>query len=205
VTMSYGFGVSSALRSLTIAVALTAIVVAAGVVAHRPARPATAPPLTLGAPLASVDTTVLSVSRAPFCRRVPRADLVAALGGPLRSASAYSPGQTATVAHGVRDVADEYSCTWHGASTTARGWVFAPPVARSWARTLAVVPRGCRTVAAGRYGKPSLAFSCGRTTTLAGLFGDAWLSCSLTATTGQATPAAARVGRWCVAVARAAH
>jgi hypothetical protein len=62
---------------------------------------------------------------------------------------------------------------------------------------------------ASAFGSPSVAVGCraGRTLTAAyhGLFGDAWLSCSLAVPVGGAARAdlVDRAGRWCVAVAAA--
>lgn len=188
---------STVLRALGVAVLLTGLGVGIGVWRHAPASAPPAP-VRYGAPLASVDTTVLHVARAAFCDHVPRADVDAVLGGRPRSVTSYSPGRRAQVTSGVTDVADEYSCTWRGASTTARAWVFAPPVTRAWARGLAGVPHDCRPVHGMRFGRPSTAYRCGGTTTVAGLFGDAWLTCSLTSRD------VGLVGRWCVAIARSA-
>jgi hypothetical protein len=52
------------------------------------------------------------------------------------------------------------------------------------------------------FGRRTVAVTCrsgdGPTTTYQGLFGDAWLSCSLSGSDAEAT------ARWCLAVARAA-
>lgn len=173
---------------------LTALGIGAGVLLRTP-TPAKPAVLHYGAPLPSVDTTVMRVARRAFCAKVPRADVRAALGGAPRSVSAYSPGQRVAPLH---DVVDEYGCVWRGRSTTARAWVFGTPVTRAWAKTLAAVPHRCAAVHGGRFGHPSVAYACGGTTTFAGLFGDAWLTCSLT------SHATTRVGRWCVAAARSA-
>jgi hypothetical protein len=45
---------------------------------------------------------------------------------------------------------------------------------------------------------------CGDEVTFHGLFGDAWLSCSLSAVGADQDGLVDRTGRWCVAVAQAA-
>jgi hypothetical protein len=180
--------------------------------APSPAASSTAPsdPST---PLASFPTTDLTVARQAFCPRVDREALVDALGADPASASAYRNGDRTAVTGKVSDVAHEYACTWRAADgTTARAWVFAPPVTARQASALRTdsVGSGCRPVAgAPAFGRRSVTARCvsrGRTSVaLHGLFGDAWLSCSLE------LPRAAdraglvdRAGRWCVTVATAA-
>jgi hypothetical protein len=194
-------------------VAVTAALVGAGVALHSPASPP--PPVSLGAPLATVDTTAIAIARAPFCDSVPEADLTTALtdalgaAGPTASTTAASTtAAPATVTAAVtapgrpspvpRQTADEDGCTWTSGATSAAAWIFAPPVTVAWARELVGVPHGCTQLAGLAYGSPSTAYTCAGTTTLAGLFGDAWLTCTLTSTD------VAAVGRWCVAVARSA-
>ena len=115
----------------------------------------------------------------------------------------------------MQDVAHEFGCTWRRTDgSTARAWVFTPPVtagrARALARTTASTP-GCSEVAdAPAFGRPSAAVVCRADGTLEasyrGLFGDAWLSCALAAPVSPADRAdlVDRAGRWCVAVATAA-
>ena len=95
--------------------------------------------------------------------------------------------------------------------TTARAWVFAPPVTQKRARALAGGASrgaGCRVAEdAPSFGAPSVAVTCETpqrtTTSFHGLFGDAWLSCSLSvAGDGDLLE---RAGRWCVTVADAAR
>ena len=54
------------------------------------------------------------------------------------------------------------------------------------------------TVPSLAYGRPTSALECGDSTLVRGLFGDAWLSCELSSNDLDL------VGRWCLAVARAA-
>jgi hypothetical protein len=191
--------VSWAVRPPVIAAAgsivVTVALVGAGVALQSPAPSSPPPPVSLGAPLASVDTATMAVARAPFCDRVPAADLTAALGTAPTAASSTSPGKASPVR---RQVADEDGCAWSAGSATAAAWVFAPPVTVAWSRELTGVPHGCTPLTGVTYGSPSTAYACDGVSTLAGLFGDAWLTCTLASTDVEA------VGRWCVAVARAA-
>jgi hypothetical protein len=138
---------------------------------------------------------------------------VGALGGaPVRSAR-WRNGQRAALAPGVSDVAHEFGCRWAGRrGAAASAWVFAPPVTRGEARRLradALAVPGCRAVpGVPRFGRPTVAVRCtdhGATTVaLHGLFGDAWLSCSVTAPTRSSTGLVDRSEQWCVSVALAA-
>jgi hypothetical protein len=107
-------------------------------------------------------------------------------------------------------VAHEYGCRWSAADgTTAQGWVFAPPVTPGQAERLrraAAKADGCRAVPdAPRFGSRSVAVRCDDgTTAFHGLFGDAWLSCSVTVRGSASGDAVERTGRWCVSVAQAA-
>jgi len=179
-----------------------------------PSAPAT--PTATATPLASLDTSRVSVVRASFCDRVAPTAVESAVDSHQYDDASYANGDHAQVAAGVRDVAHEYSCTWTAPDgTRARAWVFAPPVTPAQARALAKAPLGpgCRGTHGGaRFGAPSVSVSCGPKATGAGtelghqgLFGDAWLSCTLTAPKGPA-PAdlAQRADRWCAAVVQAA-
>lgn len=198
-------------RTLLVAVPVTALCVGIGVAVSRPspqdqASPKPPAPTTL----ADVDTTTMPVRRAAFCDRVPPTEVKAALGGVPTRTTSYDAGQTAPLTPTVRDVAGEFDCTWStrvGAS--ASGWVFATAVTAPSAQALTATPKGCRAQSGPDYGRPSVALACtdhGRTTvSLRGLFGDAWLSCSLTGTPGEPAPkVTARADRWCLTVAQAA-
>jgi hypothetical protein len=177
----------------------TAIVVAIGVLRTSPKPPVPVDPLA--ARLASVDTTAMTVRRAGFCAGLEDAVPVA-LGTAVASRTSWKPGDLSQLTPQVKDVADEYGCSWTAAGgTVARAWVFGPPVTRDQAVDLARAKpsAGCRPVTAmPAFGAPTSALTCGDTTLVRGLFGDAWLSCSL------ASHDLDLVGRWCLAVARAA-
>jgi hypothetical protein len=178
--------------------------------------PAAAPSET-STPLAELATDTLVVRRGSFCAGLDAAAVEEALGGEPAAASSYDNGEPARLARGVKDVAHEFGCTWRRTDgTTARAWVFTPPVTSREARAMArsaTTTSGCSAVAdASAFGRPSAAVACRADGTIdasyRGLFGDAWLSCAL------AVPAAAasadrddlveRADRWCVAVATAA-
>jgi len=168
-----------------------------------------------GTALTDVDTTSLVVRRAPFCDLVDRAAVARALGvedDEVPDVVAYGNGQRTQLTAKVKDVAHEYGCTWAVGDSEARAWVFAPPVTRRRALTLIKLARdvaGCTTVpTADPFGNPSQARSCRSgsaiETSYRGLFGDAWLTCTLQLPGGEQAELADRAGRWCAAVATAA-
>lgn len=172
-------------------------------------EPATTPSAT---PLSALDTTAIAVVRGEFCSRVAPASVEAALGGEASAADAYGNGEKADLAPDVRDVAHEYGCVWTaGDGTTARAWVFAPPVTAGQANRLqaaATNADGCeRLPDAPRFGARSAAVRCsgdgGVVASYHGLFGDAWLSCSLGAPAA-AADLAERAADWCAAILLAA-
>lgn len=207
----YSDGVRSAVRILIGAVVLTAIAVGVGVLTLNDDEPET--PEVKG-DLSTVDTTTMSVRRGAFCDRVPTEDVTEALGGTASEKKAYKDGDQTVISGTVNDVAQEYGCIWtgpEGSGTSARAWVFAPPVTQAWATQMTKsVPRGCKAAATPAYGKPSVALTCidakkQPKVELRGLFGDAWLTCQLTGKAGE-TPAAVqeRASRWCLVTATAA-
>ncbi len=204
-----------------LAVVLTVLPIAAGVIVLGDGERTTSPPITMPTPpsysstaLADYDTTVVAVTRAPFCDLLPEEALAEALGGTTGPMTSYDNGERAEVAPGVDDVAHEYGCRAEGSGgTEARAWLFAPPVTRSRAGdlvALAAERAGCRTPARARpFGAPSVALVCPsgdrRWASYRGLFGDAWLACSVAAPTSlPEADLVDRAGRWCVAVAQAA-
>lgn len=171
-----------------------------------PSRPASVAPT----PLADLATDTLTLARSDFCARVAPAAVEDVLGGEPEAGDTWANGDRARLADGLTDVAHEFGCRWVSADgTTAQGWVFAPPVTPGRAaelRRAAATADGCRPVKdAPDFGSPSVAVRCADgTTAFHGLFGDAWLSCSLTVGGGAPGDALDRVGRWCVSVAQAA-
>ena len=165
-------------------------------------------PSAVSTPLTDFATDDITVARADFCSRVAPNAVEEALGAAVESAETYANGDRVEVAPGVRDVAHEYGCTWTAADgTVARAWVFAPPVTAEQADGLVTSApgKGCRQVrSAPAYGDPSVAALCGDELAFHGLFGDAWLSCSVEATGTDHQALLDRAGRWCVTVAQAA-
>jgi hypothetical protein len=177
-------------------------------------EPSAAPTTASPTPLAEFATDDVTVARADFCARVAPTAVEDAIGGKPDSADAWANGERARLADGVTDVAHEYGCRWSAADgTTAQGWVFAPPVTPGEAesfRRAAAGADGCQEVRdAPRFGARTVAVRCqDGTTSFHGLFGDAWLSCSLTLGDGSSGQVPGevldRAGRWCVTVAQAA-
>lgn len=176
-----------------------------------PAKPATVH-TPRSTPLASIETTGLAVARADFCARVAPGQAQQALGAEVASSRSYANGQPARLGPGVKDVAHEFGCTWTAAGgAVARAWVFAPPVTLARARLLrdAALRPGCTAVKGPRFGAPSVATACrtaaGDEQGYFGLFGDAWLSCTLTLPAADtSTDQPERTSRWCAAVLLAA-
>jgi len=202
-------------RRLLLAVTVTALAVGAGVALRDSGSPPEEPEAT-STPLESFDTTGVAVLRTAFCDRVPDDAVAEALGEEPEDATEHGNGDRIRLAPGVRDRTHEYGCSWSAGGVTASAWVFAPPVPRPVAADLlrrARAPERCAALPdAPAYGDPSVGLVCtterGREVSFRGLFGDAWLACSLRATgvsAGESVDDSAdRTGRWCVAVARAA-
>jgi hypothetical protein len=207
-------------RVLLASAAVTAVAVAVGLavtgpdegspqIAERAPAVVAEPP----ASLADMETRGLAALRAPFCAGITRESVEDALGGEATRAEAYENGETAALTPKVTDVAHEHGCLWSDGRTTARGWVFAPPVTPGRARGLAdsaAAGRGCsRVPEAPTLGEPGVALVCERggvrEASYRGLLGDAWLVCSTTAP--RALDAAEHLDRtsaWCAAVVTAA-
>lgn len=181
-----------------------------------PGGEATQTPLTTLAQLAADPP---SVRRAGFCDRVQPAQVEAALAGPATTVQAYGNGDTVVLGEGVADVAHEHGCRWAtAAGAEARAWVFVPPVTAGRAERLVALARrgdGCAVVPGAVYGAPGVVTTCtdpasgAVTTAHQGLFGDAWLTCTLRVPPGPpgspgSSRAVDRSAPWCVAVAVAA-
>jgi hypothetical protein len=166
-----------------------------------------------GTSLADVDTTALIVPRAPFCDLVDPAAVTRALGTKPAGAAAYRSGQRTRITADVTDVVHEFGCEWTTAGSSARAWVFVPPVTRQRARALVRAEQTrpeCGNTggdSAGKpvYGEPSVFSECrvgdGFEVAYRGLFGDAWLTCTLTSRISTEPEVAHRADRWCAAVA----
>jgi pyruvate/2-oxoglutarate dehydrogenase complex dihydrolipoamide acyltransferase (E2) component len=201
---------------LLLASVLTAVAVGGGVVLFEDDEPGGEAGAATSAPLSSFDTTELTVLRTGFCDGVADSAVAEALEAEPEQESSYANGDRVRLTEEVRDRAHEHGCRWTAGGTTAAGWVFAPPVPRATAEDLlrrARDAKGCKPVPdAPAYGQPSVGLVCtsarGHEVSFRGLFGDAWLVCSLRnadVPAGQMTDdAVERAGRWCVAVARGA-
>lgn len=204
---------STVVRALGLSALLTLVPVGIGVGVAGDRTPAPEVAAYEGTDLADFDSTTAVVQRAPFCDLVAEEAVADALGG-AGELTAWDNGEEAA-ALPEGDVSHEYGCGYTGSGGSggeARAWVFAPPVTVSRAQALAKAApaKGCTaTAGAADFGTPSVATTCTsgeeRTVSWSGLFGDAWLTCTLTQGVG-ATEAdlVARAGRWCVAVAQAA-
>jgi hypothetical protein len=171
----------------------------------------TGPKVVEATPIASYDGSRAQVQRISFCDRIP-ADAVSAAVGKTSGTRHYGSGERAP---DTGDIAHEYGCIFDGAtSLIAKAWVFAPPVTPADAAQLARdagKARGCSTLDPYDFGSPSAGTLCrtpkSTTATYRGLFGDAWLTCTLTAPTAAKLTAEVvvdRAGKWCVQVATTA-
>lgn len=143
--------------------------------------------------LADLDVETMVVRRTDLCADLPTSAVEAALAGEVRRSGTWADGEQAHLSPDVRDIAHEDGCRFDGpARTRAAAWVFVPPVSPGRAEELVEAAQGtaggrrCRAVPdAASYGDPSVAQTCRsgplRETRYAGLFGDAWLTCSLSA------------------------
>jgi hypothetical protein len=161
--------------------------------------------------LASYDVTGVGVVRGPFCDRVSPTGIEHALGAAPEAHGAWENGDRVRLPDGSRDRVQEYGCSWTAADgTRASAWVFAPPVTPQRARSLVREATGteCSTHGGGDFGDPSVATTCTTDGTTVhayrGLFGDAWLSCTLSVP-GDVAEVEARTSAWCVAVLEAAR
>lgn len=173
-----------------------------------PSEPSAAPPVTA---LGDLDTTKVTVDRADFCGAIPEAAAESALGTPVARTAHYGNGDSVEIAAGVTDVSHEFGCRFVGESgADARAWIFTPQVTPARARDLAAEARrtkGCTPLPrAAAFGTPTVAVTCkakgGATASYRGLFGDAWLACSVTRSSAADLAQAAEA--WCSAVLQAA-
>lgn len=207
---------SPAARSAAVAAAL---VVAAG--CSGGGAPSASPsPGSSSVVVKSVDLSHLPIRRGPFCQALDVRLVQKALGGPVTSTDEYGSGDTVEIVPGHTDVSHEYNCTFtSGSGSQARAWVFAAPVSKERAVTLAhdaAAETGCRRVSTVRFGTPTVSTLCDRpgtppstVATMSGLFGDAWFSCQLTqpldavSVASSPTRVLERTRSWCVSVATA--
>lgn len=189
---------------------LAAVLVLCGCQAGTQTDRAPASPSARATGLGGLDSAATLVQREAFCGRLEAGAPQRALGGEVVDTEEYSPGDTAEVVEGTRAVADEWSCTYRSdRGVSARAWLFAPPITARRAGVLvrAARGRGCTPPTPRRdFGRPSVGRVCpsGDQTTVSwrGLFGDAWLACSLTAPRAETGRAEliARAEAWCAEV-----
>lgn len=205
------------LAALAAATLVTLVTVVAVVLGRTPQpdpapipRPEAAPEPTASA---SYDVAGAGVVRSPFCDRVSPTGIEHALGAVPADSEQWDNGDRERLPDGTRDRVHEFGCRWTAASgTQASAWVFVPPVTRGQARGLAaaVTSRPCRPMpGAADFGAPGATARCdlGTGNTLirsAGLFGDGWLTCTLSAA-GQPIDLTERSSEWCVQVVQAAR
>jgi hypothetical protein len=194
----------------------TAVLLLGALLSACTASPEATPPAPVVAsptPLDQVDTATVTVQRATFCPMVAPAEVAAALGGAATREDTWGNGDPLP-GGGRGDIAHEYGCAWIRGKVRALAWVFAPPVSVARASQLAQQSAGMKCqhwAGAPAFGKPSAGEDCTlnigtRILTLHGLFGDAWLSCSLLVVPGEPTARLAqRTERWCAAVLAAAR
>ena len=203
---------------VVLALLVTGGVVYAGLQARDPEPTRTSAPKGSPTPspsesLASVDLSDLPIERTAFCDRLDEGDVEDALGGTVSGTAHYDSGDRVPLATGLTDVSHEFDCTFDAADgTQARAWVFAEPVTAAIGRSIvreARAEKGCTVLdKAPAYGTPSVATLCRtakpatQAVALRGLFGDAWLTCRLSAPGAPAeAEVTSRAEQWCVRVA----
>jgi hypothetical protein len=162
--------------------------------------------------LTSYDAKEAEVVRGPFCDRVSPTGVEHALGAVPADGERWENGDRVRLADGSRDRVHEFGCRWTGEDgAVATAYLFVPPVTPPEARSLArdAIGAGCSTFAAQGFGRPNVATRCvdeDATTELTyrGLFGDAWVVCSLQ-TPGDPASLPTRASAWCVEVLEAAR
>ena len=180
-----------------------------GCASDEPAKSAPTPGPT---PITGLNSAAMQVPRIEFCASVPDKAVADALGGKPDSEAAYGNGDRQAFDGAAEDVMHEIGCSWStDEGSTARAWVFARPVDAPLAQRVVASNRstpGCRVVAGPAYGKPTVTQVCLRAggeqrVRHAGLFGQTWLSCEVSAPAAEVTGIRGRADAWCVQVANA--
>jgi hypothetical protein len=161
--------------------------------------------------LTSSDAREAAVVRGPFCDRLSPTGVEHALGAVPEDGDQWENGDRVRLPDGTRDRVHEFGCRWTGEDgSVATAYLFVPPVTPRQARSLArdSVGAGCSTFAAQGFGRPNVATRCvddaSTELTYRGLFGDAWVVCSLQ-TPGDPASLPTRASAWCVEVLEAAR
>ena len=190
---------------------LAPLVLAAGLTAGctAPSDKAEDLPTPTVTPLTDIDLSGVVAARGPFCDALDPESVADLLGGEPERTNSYGIGQRVDLVPGLRDVANEYSCSFTRDALTARAWLFAQSVTPAEARSM-VEERGrdqaCAPAGELSFGDPGLVQSCEpggrRRITAVGLFGDGWLTCQTTTpATGDVAELLERTQRWCAEVA----
>jgi hypothetical protein len=179
---------------------------------------ATAPKVS-PTPIAKLNTGAMKLARVEFCPLLPSRAVTAALDGRSTADASWSDGDKALLEDGagLDDVVHEYGCRWtrsdQGGTTSASAWMFARTLTRRDARGVMTANRkqpGCRVTHGPGFGSPSQLQLCTtggvRRARVAGLFGDSWLTCQVSAPTSVPAPSLTRrTDAWCVQVANATN
>jgi hypothetical protein len=190
--------------AVTLATALTLMLLSGCSGAAPRATPSTAPPTPIG----QLNTAQMELHRIPFCDLVPRQAVADALGGRATDRSSWRNGDTTSLVGGSGDRAQELGCRFSAGSSAAAAWVFASPVEPSFARQVvrdSSRQRSCRDEPGATFGQPSELQTCRLPGGIvrvrhAGLFGQTWLTCQVSAAAPD-QQVTRRADAWCVQVA----
>jgi hypothetical protein len=189
--------------------ALAMCLAVTGCASEEPAKTAPTPAPT---PISGLNTAAMRVPRIEFCSAVPDEAVADALGGKPDTKTAYGNGDKEKLAGAGEDVLHEIGCSWStDEGSAARAWVFARPVDALFAKRViasTAEPPGCRVASEPAFGRPTVTQVCRRAggdqrVRHAGLFGQTWLSCEVSAPAADATGIRDRADEWCVQVANA--
>jgi hypothetical protein len=183
---------------------LVALLVAGCSSTNAPAKPTPLPPTPIGL----LNTSAMHLARIDFCKLVPQAAVADAVGSKKSDGSSYGNGDTAQVTSTVNDVSHELDCTYSAPQgDTARAWLFVPPVSARQARKIVRASGqepGCHADNGPAFGDPTEKQICTtgpgqHRVRYAGLFGDTWLSCEVSAR-APLSEVDTRAAAWCVQV-----
>ena len=155
----------------------------------------------------------MQVPRIEFCASVPDEAVSDALGGKADSKAAYGNGDREKLDGAGEDVLHELGCSWSTDAGLDREGVGvraarSTPPSRGARSPRAAAPRGAGSSSGPAFGTPTVTQVCRRPggeqrVRHAGLFGQTWLSCEVSAPSAQATGIRERADAWCVQVANA--
>jgi hypothetical protein len=157
-----------------------------------------------------LDPNTMDLVRVRFCDLVPAEAIRTALGGDPADTQAWDNGDPVP-GGSAADLGHEFGCAWNAdLGRVARAWVFARPVAPSFARTLikAASAQDRCTTSASEFGTPAALQVCHRPGKVlrvrqAGLFGQTWLTCEVSDPEARQAALVASTEQWCTAVANA--